>query len=164
MDATFIIARPPGVNACYGNRRTGQAGRGRYVSPELSRWRRAAEKDFLAISPYKRFASAVTVQICVSESQMDNRTRDCDGIIKPVLDLLVSLGVIIDDCRKIVRKASAEWVDGPVGMITINVRETCEAKSMFHETKTKPTRDKAWAVRQIKKRLGVDIHPDRIHL
>lgn len=164
METTFIIPRPPSVNGAYGHRQKGQPGRGRYVSPKLSKWRQAASKEIQAMGPMKRFASAVTVEIWASEDTSMNKIMDGDNLVKPVLDLLVSLGVIIDDCRKIVRKSSIEWREGDLGMITIFIRETSLPASRTRETKNPTSHDKAWAVRQIKKKIGISIHPDRIHL
>lgn len=160
QEATFTLPRPPSLNACYGNRAKGQKGRGRYVSPALARWRSMAAQEIRALGKYPRFASPVTIEIRASEDGVGR--QDADNLEKPVCDFLVEMGIIIDDNRKIVRKVSCAWTDGRSGMISVIVREAPPPPAA--KSKTEPKNGKEWVIKQLKRRFGIDVHPDRIHL
>ncbi len=53
----------------------------------------------------------------------DRRARDLDNLLKPILDLLVSMQIIEDDKSKIVRSITAHWSDGDPG-VTVTVWST----------------------------------------
>jgi len=161
-ETILIVPRPPSVNAAYGNRQKGQRGRGRYVTPELARWRKLAGNAILAQGKMPRFAGAVEIEIRATDPD-DNRRRDGDNLTKPTLDLLVELGIIMDDSRKIVRKCGVAWGSGSPDSIAIFIKQ---GDSLPEEPKYKPKnlRGKAWAVQQIKKKFGVDVAPERVHL
>jgi len=54
-------------------------------------------------------------ELTVRVSRPDERKRDLDNLLKPISDLLCSIGVIEDDslCRRIL----AEWITDGDGMI-----------------------------------------------
>jgi crossover junction endodeoxyribonuclease RusA len=55
-------------------------------------------------------------RLAIEAVRPDKRRRDIDNLIKPVSDLLCSIGVIEDDsyCEKV----SAEWITGGEGILT----------------------------------------------
>lgn len=161
-EAEFIVARPPSINKSFGNRPKEQGGRGRYPLPALLRWRETAGREIQA-QGMRRFLSPVTVALMASETGMDNRARDGDNLTKATLDLLVSLGVILADSRKIVRKSSVEWTEGEPGTIRIVIREAAEPPRSTN-TPDKSARGKCWALQQLKRKFGIVIGPERIHL
>lgn len=40
----------------------------------------------------------------------DKRARDCDNLMKPLMDLLVKARVIKDDSNRYIRRLSVEWL------------------------------------------------------
>lgn len=164
-EITVTLPRPPSVNSAFGNRRTGQKGKGRYATPQLIAWRKAAGLALLAVQPMPRIIKPVEIQIKVSETGLDNRHRDCANFEKVLTDFLVQVGVLIDDSRKFVRKVSTEWSGGEAGTVTVILTEV----DVSHETvaKAHPPKvghGKSWAMAQIKKKYGIDLPPERIHL
>jgi len=162
QEVCLIIPRPPSVNACYGNRRAGQKGRGRYVTPDYRKWREAAGRAVMAAGRMPRFDGAVEIEIRATDPE-DNRTRDGDNLTKPTLDLLVSLGIIADDDRKIVRKCGVAWGAGVPDSIAVFIKKSDDMPEV-PKYKRKDRKGKGWAIQQLKRRYGVDVAPDRIHI
>lgn len=96
---------PPSANNMFVNGKRG----GRFPSPNYSKWKRDA--GFLARSQSKgRIEGPFAVQI--NAVRPDKRRRDVDNIIKPTVDLLVSLGFVTDDSE--MQTVQASWVEkGP---------------------------------------------------
>ena len=161
-DSILIIPRPPSVNQCFGNRRTGDKGRGRYITPAYAEWRARAGKAIMAAGRMPRFAGAVEIEVRATDPD-DNRERDGDNLMKPTLDLLVSLGIIMGDGRKIVRKCSVAWGEGLPDSIAVFIRKADDLPE-DPKYKRKDRHGKAWALKQLKRKFGIDIAPERVHL
>jgi crossover junction endodeoxyribonuclease RusA len=98
----FELPYPPSVNGIW---RGGKGGR-HYLSAKYKNWREAAGLMVNVQAKGKRIAGPFAVEI--QASRPDKRRRDIDNIVKPILDLLASMGVTPDDseCQMI----HAEWV------------------------------------------------------
>jgi Holliday junction resolvase RusA-like endonuclease len=162
QEATLTLPMPPSANACFGNRQKGQRGPGRYVTPEYAKWRRSAEQAIQAAGRMPRFSGAVEIEIRVAEPD-GHRRHDADNRVKPTVDFLVKIGIIIDDCRKIVRKCSVAWADVAPGTIEVTIRAV-EYQAPVAAPKAKPVRGKSWAIQQLKRKFGIEIAPERIRL
>jgi crossover junction endodeoxyribonuclease RusA len=165
MTSQFVITRPPSVNSCYGNRRKGQKGRGRFISPELRRWRKTAEAEIRVTGYLRRCSSPVSIEIWASEAGMGRKIIDADGFIKPVLDLLVACEIVPDDRRQYVRSVRSQWCgDVAADMIRVEITEL----EGFSEISEKPQKliriSKASVMKQLKKKFGIDIDPSRVHV
>lgn len=155
-----MLPKPPSINQAYKNRGSGKGGKGRFASPELKKWRQHAEL-LIRIGNVPRFHGAVNIDITIDEGQ-DRRREDADNRMKPVIDQLVASEVLEDDNKKIVRRVAIGWGSVEPGMISVTITE-CEQTSVPRET-SKTSSDKSWAVRQLKRKFGIDIAPSRIHL
>ena len=99
MIQTFHLPLPPSLNNSFLNLR----GRGRIKSTKYRAWIEEAGYRLNGQSP-RRVEGPVRVSIVAVR---ENRLRDIDNIIKPILDLLVRHGVIEDDRR--VEVVAAAW-------------------------------------------------------
>ena len=116
----------------------------------------------MAAGRMPRFAGAVEIEVRATDPD-NNRDHDGDNLMKPTLDLLVSLGIIIDDSRKVVRKCSVAWGEGEPDSIAVFIRQADELPEE-PKYKRKDRRGKAQVMKQLKRKFGIDIHPDRVHL
>lgn len=105
---------PPGTNNLYVtvNRRRIRSPRYRAWQTEAG-WRLQAAKLPKFTGPV-----SITLELCSPH----NRRTDADGKIKPVVDLLVTHGVIPDDSSKYVKSVKAEWVQS-VHSCTVTIEE-----------------------------------------
>lgn len=92
---------PPSTNSLW--RRSGQR---IHKSSRYTEWLRTAGFAALAQKPG---AISGPYRLSVFAVRPDKRRRDIDNLLKATGDLLVSIGVIADDC--LCQKVSAEWVD-----------------------------------------------------
>lgn len=99
----YILPTPPSVNAMFGN--NAGPGRGRFATKQYKAWKDEALACVLE-QGRKAFSKPVTIAIQLCDPR---RRSDVDNRIKPVLDLLVSTGIIPDDSNKFVRGVSACW-------------------------------------------------------
>jgi crossover junction endodeoxyribonuclease RusA len=109
------IPYPPSVNGIW----RGSKGGRHYLSAKYKSWREAAGLMVNAQARGKRVSGPFAVEI--QASRPDKRRRDIDNIVKPILDLLASMGVTPDDseCQMI----HAEWVGRGEG-VRVAVRPT----------------------------------------
>lgn len=98
----FDLPYPPSVNSIW---RGGKGGR-HYLSAKYKAWRQAAGLLASAQAKGKRIAGPFAVQI--NAVRPDKRRRDIDNLIKPVLDLIASVGITDDDCE--CQSVEASWV------------------------------------------------------
>jgi Holliday junction resolvase RusA-like endonuclease len=101
LPVVYQIPPPPSVNAMYRN----VPGRGRVKTKRYLTWQRAAMNELIA-QRARHFDQPCNVNL----SLPDNQRGDIDNRLKPVLDLLVSAGVLTDDNKTHVRGVSAFWV------------------------------------------------------
>lgn len=87
--AHVVLPIPPSVNRCWRN----VPGVGRVRTAHYRAWRDAAGWELRAQRP-PQIPGDVSISIRAGRPR---RRRDLDNIIKPVLDILVSCGVIVDD-------------------------------------------------------------------
>lgn len=100
---SIAIPFPPSVNA------TTRAVNGRVLlSKEYRVWK---SETALAIMVQRPKKHAGRVDILIELRNPDNRNRDCDNRIKPVLDALTASQIIVDDNNRYVREVRARWVD-----------------------------------------------------
>lgn len=97
---TLNIITPPGVNNFY----TNVPGRGRVLSGNAKAWRFEAGLKLNQQHP-PNIQGPVYLDIQVE----DAGRFDGDGILKPLIDLLVGHGVIEDDNRRILRGIRFKW-------------------------------------------------------
>ncbi len=93
---------PPSTNNLFVN----VPGKGRIKSAEYNRWINQAGM-LIKAQCRERMSSRANVSIFIEEKQ----GADIDNRIKPVLDLLVKVGVLAGDSAKFVRSVSATWTD-----------------------------------------------------
>lgn len=97
---------PPSVNNLFIN---GKAGKGRFPSPTYRAWKTEASLR-AHLSSSQRIEGPFAVQI--NAVRPDRRRRDIDNLIKPLVDLLVSQGIVTDDSE--MQQITATWVEkGP---------------------------------------------------
>jgi Holliday junction resolvase RusA-like endonuclease len=104
---TIPLQKPISVNGMYRNAR----GRGRVKTERYKTWRQAAGWEAKSSGPLRPVKGPVHITLYVSEDGV--RNMDLDNTAKGYLDLFVTLGVIEDDNRKIVRSLNLSWVSGP---------------------------------------------------
>lgn len=96
MPHVYELTMPPSLNNMYPS----GAGGGRYRSPEYDAWIRTATKELEA-----QRARPVVGRVEIAITLEDRAHRyDPDNRVKPLLDLLVKLGLIDGDSHKTVRK------------------------------------------------------------
>jgi crossover junction endodeoxyribonuclease RusA len=91
---TLTLPYPPTTNNLFVN-----AGKGRNKSPGYRKWLQEAGLEIMAQRP--RLASRKVTgpyTFALVAERPDNRRRDLGNLEKPVSDLLVSMGLIGDDC------------------------------------------------------------------
>ncbi len=101
------LSYPPATNNLYFN----APGKGRVKTERYagwldeSGWRIAAQRPGRIVGP---FATEITV------TRPDNRRRDLDNMLKPILDCLVKYRVTADD--SLARRHTIQWADGGDGV------------------------------------------------
>lgn len=113
---TITLPFPPSVNAMYANRspwrqRSGKVTRdagGRFPTKRYRIWKRQAD-TLLMVAQIKPIKTPVAVSVVLHPP--DARRRDCDNLLKPLLDCLVRSRVIADDARTSVVSVEAKWGD-----------------------------------------------------
>lgn len=110
QSATYPILMPPSLNGAFMNSGTG----GRHKSPRYVQWCEEAGWRLRANGPIRKVAGSVSVSLRFARSETQ---ADLDNLIKPVLDLMVTMGAMDDDRN--VRAVRAEFVDGTESTITI---------------------------------------------
>lgn len=106
MSVTITMPAPPSSNTCFRN----VAGRGRVRTQRYKTWARAAGNEVLYQRP-PHIAGEVLLDITIKRRRKD---QDLDNMLKPILDLLVTMAVMDDD--KNVGEIRCRWgnVDGAV--------------------------------------------------
>jgi Holliday junction resolvase RusA-like endonuclease len=116
--AEFILTRePPGVNACYANRKfRSETGTnfGRVKTAEYKAWIRGEMMTLLS-----QRVRPVPYPVSVSIALPSSSRLDCDAPFKAILDLLVRAGVIPKDSKRFVRKVSSEHSDGTETIVRV---------------------------------------------
>lgn len=104
---TVFLPRPPSLNNIFVN----VPGRGRVKTRDYVTWLRAATNSIIAQKP-TRVEGEIEISVSIGP-----RRGDLDNRIKPILDCLVTNGVIEDD-RK-VTAITARWAAEDGAMVTI---------------------------------------------
>lgn len=113
--ATVDLTIPPSANGLWFN----APGKGRVKTAEYQRWLTAAGWELKA-ARIATLPGWVAVLACVSIPQ---RWRDLDNVAKPLLDLLVTHGLIEDD--KLVADLQLRWDPAVAdGRILVTIRQT----------------------------------------
>ena len=114
---SFKLTYPPTANGLFANdSRTG----GRIKTKEYRKWCNDAGWEIVEQGRTKIAGPVVVALECRAP---DNRARDIDNLLKPVLDLLVRMQVIEDDKSSIVRTVIGYWNKGDPG-VTVTVWKT----------------------------------------
>lgn len=96
-DATVVVPLPPSVNHLFLNarrsRKTGKPGKGRIRSPHYREWVDVAAPEMRKLAPPQEYPTAVRFAV----GGHVNSQRDLDNMLKPLLDLMVSVGVLKED-------------------------------------------------------------------
>lgn len=110
---TLRLPLPPSANNMFAN----IPHRGRVPSERYKTWRRVADTEIMVQNrnPRRTFASYVHVHILLGAP--DDRARDGDNLVKPVLDTLKRNGIIADDSNRFVKRGTWEWADGIKGCV-----------------------------------------------
>lgn len=92
---------PPSVNDMYI--------RGRVLSPDYRAWKMDA-----GLKLNRQHIGTMEGRCVVHIDLDETRNGDCDNRAKPVLDLLVTQGVLLGDSKKYVKRVSIGWekIDG----------------------------------------------------
>jgi Holliday junction resolvase RusA-like endonuclease len=98
----IVLPYPPSIHKLF------RKHNGSYLSAEYKAWRDEAGWELKRQSPYKHDG---TVSVVMEFKAPDKRRRDCDNLIKPILDLLVAHQVIPADDSSVVRQVTARWID-----------------------------------------------------
>lgn len=93
---------PVSVNDMYLNNKG--AGRGRVPSPEYNAW-----KDLAGYAINRQKPGAFKLRAIVMIDLDERRQGDADNRAKPVLDLLVTYGVLAGDSKRHVKRVSIGW-------------------------------------------------------
>jgi crossover junction endodeoxyribonuclease RusA len=97
----LILPWPPSVNTYW------RAVRGRNILSAKGRDYKRAAGSAIAIAGFPKFRGRCGIVLVLHPP--DNRIRDVDNTLKPVLDALVSEGVIEADDSRILRWIRGEW-------------------------------------------------------
>jgi len=102
MVARVVLPFPPSLNNAFSQASNGR----RFATRAYTSWCNAA---VLLMRSAKLASAAGPVAISIRIRPPDNRRRDIDNLVKPILDALVKAGVIADDHAGIVRSIDAAW-------------------------------------------------------
>ena len=120
MRIELQIPYPPSTNKLTRNVR----GRGRVKTNAYEQWLRLAGWN---VKYQKAPAIFGAYTLTISARKPDNRKRDIDNLIKPISDLLVSVGVVKDD--QFCKRVTAEWLeDGDKENVTVVIEHIAAEK------------------------------------
>lgn len=123
---TFQLPLPPSVNHLWAT-----VGSRRVKTKHYKSWIDLATIGLLGARPHKKLWYPVEVEIRIWKCKGFSTNRDIDNIIKPVLDVLVSEGVIDGDTLKYVRKVSAEYISIPGSeSCSVVINESISARAL----------------------------------
>lgn len=155
----LVLSIPPSVNSIYGNKPKGSGGPGRYVTQKYKKWRDSAMLEVIAQGA-KPHEGAVVVEVRAAYPA-SGRRRDADNLLKPIIDLLVKSGLIIDDNSSILQKVSVAWGYGEEGSVAVFIEDSeSQIKKPKHKNK-EPL--KVQVMKQLKRR-GIVVDPSRVHV
>ena len=100
----IIVPFPPSSNTCYPTIKKGKSTI-RIKSKKLKDWLKSCA-DYTNIEPFEKCVVSYMIYV------PDDRIRDGQSYMKPVLDWIVSQGIISDDNRRIVK--GEQWFDGGI--------------------------------------------------
>lgn len=103
------MPRPFSVNNMYRN-----SGKGRNLTRKYERWRDTAMQTVMAQGPRRAFLGPVEITIRIGAEGVSTEI-DTDNCAKAYLDVLVKLGVLPDDNRRIVKRLVLEWMNTAEG-------------------------------------------------
>ena len=123
LEQTFVLDTPPSTNNLFINKKGG----GRFKAPAYADWLKAAGWQ---LNAQRAKHMPGRVKVIIRAIRVDNRRRDIDNIIKPVLDLLVKQKVIEDD--RYVEAIAAEWSSSDLKGCSVTV-VSLEAAEIEHD-------------------------------
>ncbi len=117
----YKLPYPPSTNALYAN----VPGKGRVKTARYRTWLRAAGNEILA---QQRVRIDGQVHLTITLTPRPGTNPDASNSIKALEDLLVTMEVIEDDNRRIVRRLIVKWDDDEdTEAMPGAVIEVCEA-------------------------------------
>ena len=109
----FILTRPPSANQLF----TNVKGRGRVRTRRYMTWQNAAGWELKAQKPtvcHCPVRVSIEVQRTLTKKgAWSLKEGDGDNLVKAIMDLLVTHGVLLDDNATHVYGHSLDWVDDP---------------------------------------------------
>lgn len=112
IEQVFLLPFPPSVNALYANVKNV----GRVKTHAYKVWQKEAGLRLNLQRPKK---VSGRVRIAIRAVPPDRRKRDLDNLEKAIMDFLVDMGVIDDDC--LVECKSSCWVSDTLQGISVGV-------------------------------------------
>ena len=111
----YTLPWPPSANNLFVGRHR------RHVSRAYKCWRHHAGLS-MRVQRVPAITKPAAIEIILTPP--DRRRRDCDNLAKPIVDLAVSMGVLIDDSRRYVKSIAIRWADevGEAGAL-VRIRE-----------------------------------------
>jgi Holliday junction resolvase RusA-like endonuclease len=115
---TLALPLPPGINASYAN-----ASCGRVATPKLKAWKQTAATEIAHQVRGVQLAGTYRLAVLASDQGL-NRERDCDGLLKALIDAIVQNRIVIDDSYRFMRAAAIAWEPSlPPGRCTVTLSE-----------------------------------------
>ena len=96
-EASFLFSLPPSINNCY------RAYRGRMIKSSAYRFWQHIEMQLYKYEN-KRVTGNLKVEVVVHTGKGWRVNRDLDNLLKPLLDMLILIGVIEDDNSKVIKE------------------------------------------------------------
>jgi len=109
----FILPLPPSVNKLYAN-----VGKRRIKTKPYESWIKEAGMCLIE-QRVKRITKRCILHYGFEHP--DNRRRDESNMVKALTDLLVSHGILEDDCRKYVKGTYSFWLDVKGGVVEVKI-------------------------------------------
>jgi len=102
----FMVLIPPSTNSLFCN----VPGVGRVKSREYRDWIKAATADLRLQRVRGTTPVPCQIQVIIRGGRGFPERRDCDNVLKPILDLLVSNGILVKDNVRYVNGVSVRYV------------------------------------------------------
>lgn len=113
QEQRFWLPAPPSVNELFRNSSAGDVRGGRIKTQDYQSWILHAQSELILQKP-KHLPGKVKLAFFFGER---SPLADCTNYLKAAEDLLVSMGVIDGDNRKVVQGVTACWVPNYSGMV-----------------------------------------------
>jgi Holliday junction resolvase RusA-like endonuclease len=145
-------------------------GKGRVATSTLRAWRKEAYREIQA-QVQDTFDEQFALTIVLSDVGL-KRNRDGDGVIKAIADALVACHIVTDDSYKYMRRVSAIWSSSVEhGRCLVAIRRLAPLAAIAPHTDAEPPsklqtpkKSKQAVCEAVRKKYGLSISDDRIHV